>query len=73
MRFRFSISARKKRRLVPALPAPTALLMKTTLAAEDTLLRYDKPGNTEKAIELYKKTLERSHQLRSGCGRSGPG
>ena len=30
------------------------------LAAEDALLRYDKPGNTEKAIELYKKTLERS-------------
>ena len=30
------------------------------LAAEDALLRYDKPGNTEKAIELYKQTLERS-------------
>jgi serine/threonine protein kinase/tetratricopeptide (TPR) repeat protein len=30
------------------------------LAAEETLQRYDKPGNTEKAIELYKKTLERS-------------
>jgi eukaryotic-like serine/threonine-protein kinase len=30
------------------------------LAAEDALLRYDKPGNTGKAIALYKKTLERS-------------
>ncbi len=30
------------------------------LAAEEALLRYDKPGNTEKAIELYKQTLERS-------------
>jgi len=30
------------------------------LAAEDALLRYDKPGNTENAIELYRKTLERS-------------
>jgi serine/threonine-protein kinase len=30
------------------------------LAAEDALLRYDKPGNTQKAIALYKKTLERS-------------
>jgi len=30
------------------------------LAAEDALLRYDKPGNTLKAIELYQKTLERS-------------
>ncbi|HET9840048.1 MAG TPA: tetratricopeptide repeat protein [Candidatus Angelobacter sp.] len=30
------------------------------LAAEDTLLRYDKPGNTQKAIDLYKQTLERS-------------
>jgi serine/threonine protein kinase/tetratricopeptide (TPR) repeat protein len=29
-------------------------------AAEDALLRYDKPGNTGKAIALYKKTLERS-------------
>jgi serine/threonine protein kinase/tetratricopeptide (TPR) repeat protein len=30
------------------------------LAAEETLLRYDKPGNTQKAIELYKQTLDRS-------------
>lgn len=30
------------------------------LAAEDALLRYDKLGNTEKAIALYKKTLQRS-------------
>jgi serine/threonine-protein kinase len=30
------------------------------LAAEDALLRYDKRGNTERAIALYKKTLERS-------------
>src|SRR5215472_5608819 len=30
------------------------------LAAEDALLRYDKPGNTQKAIELYQQTLERS-------------
>ena len=30
------------------------------LAAEEALLRYDKPGNTQKAIELYKQTLERS-------------
>ena len=30
------------------------------LAAEDALARYDKPGNTQKAIDLYQKTLERS-------------
>ncbi len=30
------------------------------LAADDALLRYDKPGNTQKAIELYQQTLERS-------------
>jgi eukaryotic-like serine/threonine-protein kinase len=30
------------------------------LAAEEALLRYDKPGNTEKALELYKQTLDRS-------------
>lgn len=30
------------------------------LAAEEALQRYDKPGNTEKAISLYKQTLERS-------------
>ncbi|HYA96870.1 MAG TPA: tetratricopeptide repeat protein, partial [Methylomirabilota bacterium] len=30
------------------------------LAAEETLLRYDKPGNTEEAIKLYQRTLERS-------------
>ncbi len=30
------------------------------LAAEDALLRYDKPGNTQKAVDLYKQTLERS-------------
>ncbi|HEY2498566.1 MAG TPA: tetratricopeptide repeat protein [Candidatus Angelobacter sp.] len=30
------------------------------LAAEELLLRYDKPGNTQKAIELYKQTLARS-------------
>jgi serine/threonine protein kinase/tetratricopeptide (TPR) repeat protein len=30
------------------------------LAAEEALLRYDKPGNTQKAIELYKQTLDRS-------------
>lgn len=30
------------------------------LAAEDALLRYDKPGNTQKAMELYRETLERS-------------
>ena len=30
------------------------------LAAEDALLRYDKPGNTQKAIDLYNQTLERS-------------
>lgn len=30
------------------------------LAAEDALLRYDKPGNTDKAISLYQETLERS-------------
>jgi eukaryotic-like serine/threonine-protein kinase len=30
------------------------------LAGEDSLLRYDKPGNTQKAIELYQQTLERS-------------
>jgi eukaryotic-like serine/threonine-protein kinase len=30
------------------------------VAGEDTLLRYDKPGNTQKAIDLYKQTLERS-------------
>jgi serine/threonine protein kinase/Tfp pilus assembly protein PilF len=30
------------------------------LAAEDDLLRYDKPGNTQKAINLYQQTLERS-------------
>jgi serine/threonine protein kinase/Flp pilus assembly protein TadD len=30
------------------------------LAAEDALLRYDKPGNTQKAIGLFKQTLEQS-------------
>lgn len=30
------------------------------LAAEEALLRYDKPGNTEKALDLYKQTLDRS-------------
>ncbi len=30
------------------------------LAADDALVRYDKPGNTDKAIALYQKTLERS-------------
>ncbi|HKD12976.1 MAG TPA: tetratricopeptide repeat protein [Candidatus Angelobacter sp.] len=30
------------------------------LAAEEALLRYDKPGNTQKAIDLYKRTLDRS-------------
>jgi serine/threonine protein kinase/tetratricopeptide (TPR) repeat protein len=30
------------------------------LAAEEALLRYDKPGNTQKAIDLYKQTLDRS-------------
>jgi len=30
------------------------------LAADDALLRYDKSGNTQKAIELYQQTLERS-------------
>ena len=30
------------------------------LAAEDALARYDKPGNTQKAVDLYQKTLERS-------------
>ncbi|HEY6968558.1 MAG TPA: protein kinase, partial [Candidatus Angelobacter sp.] len=30
------------------------------LAAEDALQRFDKPGNTEKAIQLYQQTLDRS-------------
>jgi serine/threonine protein kinase/Tfp pilus assembly protein PilF len=30
------------------------------LAAEDAMARYDKPGNTERAIALYAKTLERT-------------
>src|SRR5579859_2251564 len=30
------------------------------LAAEEALVRYDKPGNTQKAIDLYKQTLDRS-------------
>ncbi|HXX17134.1 MAG TPA: tetratricopeptide repeat protein, partial [Candidatus Eremiobacteraceae bacterium] len=30
------------------------------LAAEEALQRYDKPGNTERAIALYKQTLQRS-------------
>jgi len=33
------------------------------LAAEDALQRFDKPGNTEKAINLYQKTLERSPEF----------
>jgi eukaryotic-like serine/threonine-protein kinase len=30
------------------------------LSAEDALLRYDKPGNTDKAIALYQSDLQRS-------------
>lgn len=30
------------------------------LEADDALVRYDKPGNTQKAMELYRDTLERS-------------
>ena len=30
------------------------------LAAEDAMARYDRPGNTERAITLYAKTLERT-------------
>jgi serine/threonine-protein kinase len=30
------------------------------LAAEDALLRYDKPGNTDKAIDLYQRVLQKS-------------
>jgi serine/threonine protein kinase/Flp pilus assembly protein TadD len=30
------------------------------LAAEEALMRYDRPGNTQKAIELYNQTLARS-------------
>ena len=30
------------------------------LAAEDVLQRFDKPGNTERAINLYQQTLDRS-------------
>jgi len=36
------------------------------LAAEDALKRYDKPGYTEKAIELYKQSLQRSPNFALG-------
>jgi tetratricopeptide (TPR) repeat protein len=44
------------------------------LAAEDALLRYDKPGNTDKAIALYLSALRRTPKdalaLRPGLARA---
>ena len=41
-------------------PGATPAAYQSFIAAEGMLLRYDKPGNTEKAIQLYEKTLEQS-------------
>lgn len=46
--------------LRPGVPGTGSAAYQDYLAADDALVRYDKPGNTDKAIALYEKTLARS-------------
>ncbi|MGB6687162.1 MAG: protein kinase [Terracidiphilus sp.] len=55
------LSAPRIARLMqPSAPLAGSAAYQGYLAAQNALLRYDKPGNTQKAIALYQSTLQRA-------------